>query len=498
MSECHQQAMSYVYRQVLKKLTTCFSKSQRAALQLLVQRLRVAAGDTPDLSTYTLLLTCSGGKDSLQTLIFLRAAQLSIAERIGSTFILRVATCRYAGLTQAALGNIERACDALFLHDDPRVQMLMVDECQVLPLDTRQSLSAGAMSAHRLNMLMSGHLTAGDERVTFGNSGYLSMAEFYQRAMAWQGGVDAVAVAESPREVRHYLAWGLRAARERGAGAPLSGGTGPLEWLEAFEELRESYYRELHGGRQGGNESDPVIGCTAPVHFIALHGLLDGNHPGHWQLLMDLVNYEFMGQGSGIGDFDCISPLLMAHMQGLRAEFLTIRDYRSGVHDYLRMAVPLMRSKGMPESLVRRHLALWGDQSHLDERRAVANQQARQAFDVEETHLICLLFAPFVEHGNGLKLYLQRCHPGMLVALPGLHGVLQGHPGAETLKRWLISVSGLPLVAVQRLYRMQRIDLKGDRSLLACLQGKGCSKARARAPQSVSGRSIDNLISGCQ
>lgn len=44
MSTIHEQAMTYVYQQVLQRLIGHFAREERTALQLLVQRIVVAAG----------------------------------------------------------------------------------------------------------------------------------------------------------------------------------------------------------------------------------------------------------------------------------------------------------------------------------------------------------------------------------------------------------------------------------------------------------------------
>ena len=49
-------------------------------------------------------------------------------------------------------------------------------------------------------------------------------------------------------------------------------------------------------------------------------------------------------------------------------------------------------------------------------------------FRLDESQLNCLMFSPFIRHGERLESFLRQCHPGMLVALPELHKALQGKP----------------------------------------------------------------------
>src|SRR5476651_1705493 len=133
MSAIHEQAMNYVYQQVLQRLLSYFSRAERTALQLLIQRLIVAAGGIERIGSYKVMVAFGGGKDSAYTVAFLRAAQLSIAGRSPATFNLRIATLRHAGVTPAVMGNIHRCYSSLFVYDDPRVEVLMVDQQQVRP-----------------------------------------------------------------------------------------------------------------------------------------------------------------------------------------------------------------------------------------------------------------------------------------------------------------------------------------------------------------------------
>ncbi|MFH7439502.1 hypothetical protein RA269_29220, partial [Pseudomonas syringae pv. tagetis] len=72
-------------------------------LQLLIQRLIVAACGIERISGFKVLIAFGGGKDSAYTLSFLRAAQLSIACRSPGTFTLRVANRPHAGMTHALM-----------------------------------------------------------------------------------------------------------------------------------------------------------------------------------------------------------------------------------------------------------------------------------------------------------------------------------------------------------------------------------------------------------
>jgi hypothetical protein len=100
---------------------------------------------------------------------------------------------------------------------------------------------------------------------------------------------------------------------------------------------------------------------------------------------------------------------------------------------------------------------------------------AQEFFGLDETQLTCLLFSPFVHHGERLEGYLRQCHPGMLVALPELHKVLQGNGSAEMLQQWVTDTSGLPMPLLQHLYRKR--PLAGENGMCRAAAAQGAAQA---------------------
>ena len=56
MSAIHEQAMNYVYQQVQQRLVGYFTRAERTALQLLIQRIVVAAGGMEQVGDYKVLV----------------------------------------------------------------------------------------------------------------------------------------------------------------------------------------------------------------------------------------------------------------------------------------------------------------------------------------------------------------------------------------------------------------------------------------------------------
>ena len=65
MSTFHEQAMSFVYQQVLHRLTGFFSRHERIALQLLIQRLLVAAGGIERIGQFRVMVVHEGVRKAL-------------------------------------------------------------------------------------------------------------------------------------------------------------------------------------------------------------------------------------------------------------------------------------------------------------------------------------------------------------------------------------------------------------------------------------------------
>lgn len=465
MTTLHDQAMSYVYQQVLHRLLDHLSQGQRASLQLLVQRLLVAAGGLDQLGDFKVMLAYGGGRDSAFALACLRAAQLSIAARASATFELRVVTARHLGMSPAVIANIERTYSALVMHDDPRVELLVLDDGDLRPFDARQPLSPRQQQAERLDTLVTGHLTAGQVRPMFCNRFYLGLAELYREGMSWQGGVDALISADSLPERKRYLAWGRRMMREAGVACMRPIGAYPGVFLQGLVQLRRQYASEVLGRCDVTWRALPSLRRVPRLIDIVDLVKPDG-HSGSAALL-GLLGYRHDELTLGLTHSACANPLLMAHLCGLRAQFVEGCTYADGVYEHLSYVGARMHRSSTPAIQQAHAIEAWQGSERLALRRGLADAFAQQAYGVKEAQWVCLLFAPFVEQGRGLEHFLTRCHPDMQMAAPYLHNALQGLPAAQPLVQWLEEVSGVPLATLQMLYRRESQAGAGATSLLA-------------------------------
>ena len=444
MSTIHEQAMNYVYQQVLQRLVGHFNRAERTALQLLIQRIVVAAGGMEQVGDYKVLVAHGGGEVSSYTLALLRAAQLSIAGRAPRTFQLRVATLRHSGMTEERLETLNRGYSRLFLHDDSRVELLMVENQEVYPFNHLRPASAIGREISQRNRLMVGHLTSGDCRATLCNDTYLALGDFYQRATTWHGGVHALVSGDSPRKQSHLLAWLKKTAQAAGVPTP-KGWPLSLNGLFArMEEWSVGYYRDVYGEHYVAH-SNPSNAGHRNLAYIGIADLLDNIDVRASSLLTEFMAHGPDPLGFHFSHPSFSHPLLMAHLRGLQAQCLRELAYEEGVEGFIQQAVPYMRRLHLPEDVLA--------QACTAEGRNLSSTRANQFFGLDETQLTCLLFSPFIHHGERLEGYLRQCHPGMLVALPELHKVLQGKPSAEMLQQWVVDTSGMPLPLLQHVYR---------------------------------------------
>lgn len=455
MTNIHEQAMNYVYQQILQRLSSFFSRAERTALQLLIQRLTVAAGSMERVGEFKVLAIQSGSRDSCYTLALLRAAQLTIASRSPKTFRLRVASLRLNGSNPQALANIHRTNNALFLYDDPRVEVLMVDNREVLVFDHTAPVSPAARVTNRTNLLMLGHRRAWDEPLDLWDDIHLASGEFYAQISRWNHGVDALISSDSPHQRKQFIAGLRRAATKAELRAsqhhePDSTGLFPL-----LDELGNQGYSRFYSeqDQQPWRPVDQFETCRRAT-VIDIHDLLVSNREERWPLLTEFLGFHADELSTLLSDNEHVGLAVSAHLRGLQASFLQGSTYESGIAQYLQRALIMMRRRELPERLCEQAVDAFGDPSAIVELRARATAEAQRSLGLSEAQMVCLLFAPFVNKGGQLERFVRQCHPGMLVALPDLHRAMQGYPVVDQIMQWLVDVSGLPVSLLGKLYEM--------------------------------------------
>jgi hypothetical protein len=455
MTSIHDQAMNYVYQQVLQRLLGFFSRAERTALQLLIQRLSVAAGGMQRIGEFKVMAIQTGSRDSCYILALLRAAQLTIASRSPATFQLRIAALHLNGLSPAILENMHRTHSALFVYDDPRVEVLMVDDREILPFCHLTPVSEAGRDSNRLNLLMIGHRRVWDDPLDLWDDGYLATGEFYGQVARWQGGVDALVSGDTPRQQKQFIEGLKRAAAKAGIVLSGSGADGYEGLFTLLDELGSDCYRAFYDeyGQSQWRQGDEFEVCRRTA-CLDINDILVSNLEERWPLLTEFLGCQADELDAQLRDSPYVSLTISAHLHGLQAHSVKRRSYADGVAEYLQRALVMMRRKRLPERLCEQAMAAFGNPVLLAEQRGRSAAEALQSLGLTETQMVCLLFAPFGNNAAGLERFVRQCHPGMLVALPDIHRAMQGHAVAEQILQWMVDVSGLPVALLGKLYRM--------------------------------------------
>ncbi|MFJ4454259.1 hypothetical protein ACIP1G_10265 [Pseudomonas sp. NPDC089392] len=419
MTAIHDQAMHYIYQQVLERLLGHMSQAQRASLQLLIQRLLVAAGGPEYIGTFRVLVLQGSDRRSTRLLAMLRAAQLSIALRAPVTFQLRVLVVSLPAAGGATLEGHERSFNALFMQDDPRVQLQMIEGREVVPFSCRPSVAPERWLLAREAMLMFGHLVDARPEALLGSRLHLELADALGAAL--QAPADLLITGMPIRQRRRYLAWARRSFR-------LAGLRGPHVLHQCLAALAHGLSR-LHGAAGGplsafAEQLASVAEEGTPLRVMAMDDLLPQLLEAQQLDLMLGSCFECAPDAWPLAAY--VDPLALAQLHELRVRSLVPQAGRPA----LRLA----------------------DQAGGNNQRDVHQVQLGKTYGMNQTQLVCLLFGPFARQGKNLERFLQSRHADMLVALPYLHRALQGKPCPDAVKDWLVNTSGLTLGQLRAIY----------------------------------------------
>lgn len=419
---------------------------------------------------YKVLSIQSGSRDGCYTLALLRAAQLTIASRAPATFQLRVATLRLNGSNPMALENIHRTYSALFVYDDPRVEVLMVDNREVLPFDHTAPLSTAGCEANRTNLLMLGHRRECEGPLHLWDDGFLATGEFYGQIARWNHGVDALITSDTPRQQTLFMEGLKRAAAKAGFHPSNQHEPGYAGLFGLLDDLGREDFRRYYAedGLHSWRPAEQFETCRRST-LIDIHDMLVSDLEERWPLLTEFLGFQPDELAAHLSDNEYVSLAVSAHLRGLQACFMQGRRYEEGVAQFLQRSLVMMRRKQLPERLCDQASEAFGNPASLTQWRTQTATEAQRSLGLNETQLVCLLFAPFSDNAATLEYFLRQCHPGMLVAMPELHRAMQGYPVADQILQWMVDVSGLPVGLIGKLSRVGPVSVNGGMALEAAI-----------------------------
>ncbi|MGW7001548.1 PqqD family protein [Streptomyces sp. NPDC054933] len=437
----------------LRELRAVLSAENYEGAVRCAMRLHDALPGNRGLEQSVVLVAYGGGKDSSYTLTFVRAMQLILFRIHGSTFRMRVATNRHAGMPRAVMENIDRAYTALRLAEDPDCELLLIDGQRVRPFDVDQPQAPDVVERNRTDILMTGHRTAADARPTFCNACNLSMVNSFGLAAGYEGGVDLIITGDSQREQRDYYLWVSRLAKRFGLQPPRDQRSGFKGFLASLNNISQAYFADIHGADASDAIADHAIttGVREGLQFFSIYDDTAYASGDHWELLTDFLRFSFDDIAFSFTESDCANPALMGHLRALKCERRYGRTYADGLDEYVNFAISLMHKKEFPPQLVQ----LMRDRydGAADRMRAAMDDYAMEAYGLTEEQLVAMVYAPFTEKGAGLDAYLRAEQPDLTGSAPSIHGLLDGADGDPELVARLERLTGLTLDQLRVLYR---------------------------------------------
>jgi len=486
----------------LPRLREALSAENYAGALRCAVRLSSELPDRERLGRNVVLVAYGGGKDSSYTLAFVRAVQLILRQVFGDTFRMRVATNRHAGMPAAVMENIDRAYRALGLFDDPQCELLLVDGRQVKDFRVDEPLPPEVVERNRLDILMTGHRTAGDARPTFCNACNLSMVNSFGLAAGYDGGVDLIVTGDSKQEQRDYYLWVSRLARRFGLQPEKDERQGFQGFLAALRNVSQAYFTDIHGEDETGviAEHEITTDIRKGLRFFSIYEDTAYASGDHWELLTGFLGFAFDDVAFSFTESDCGNPALMAHLRALKAERCHGRTYAQGLAEYAEFAISLMHKKEFPPHLVEIMRERYGGAGDGERMRAAVNRYALDAYGLTEEQLATMVHAPFTEKGMHLDAYLSREQPELAGRAEDIHrllldGMAQDAELAEALER----ISGLTVHQLRTLYgsslRLPSLTPNRTEMIDAILDGDP-HKEVIRTRHAPDGTVVEELLSG--
>ena len=453
--------------QALQGLRAAMPPANLAAAARCSARLLAALPHQDRLERNLVLVAYGGGKDSSYTLAFVRTMQLLLLQDRGSTFRLRVATNRHAGMPRAVMENIDRGYRALGLPGDPDCELILIDGNEVSIFDVDSPQRESVVNRNRLDILMTGHRTFADGRPTFCNACNLSVVNAFGVAASYGSGADVMITGDSQQEQRQYTLWVGRLARRLNPGRTATG-TGLGRLLSTVDGIAQGYFTDIHGAEAVDAVAERRVSHDVPerLRFFSIYDDTEYASGDHMELLTGFLGFEFDDIAFSFTESDCGNPALMGHLRGLKCERVYQRSYAEGMREYVDFALGLMRSKDFPPELVELMRARYAGPDAVARMRRAAEDYARETFSLTEEQLVCMVYSPFADKGAGLGDYLGREHPALAGEVEAINTLLAGESqdGNGRLAGELQRISGLTLAQLRVLYRS---SLRGSASSAA-------------------------------
>jgi hypothetical protein len=455
VAEANPAEVAELREQAFLGLQAALPPANMAAARRCSVRLRAALPHQDQLERNLVLVAYGGGKDSSYTLAFVRTMQLLMLREHGTTFRLRVATNRHAGMPRAVMENIDREYRALRLPADPDCELILIDGDEVSVFDVDSPQREAVVNRNRIDILMTGHRTFADGRPTFCNACNLSVVNAFGIAASHGAGADLIITGDSQQEQRQYTLWVGRLARRLNPGRTPTG-TGLGRLLSTVDGIAQGYFSDIHGPESTEAIAERRVSHDVPeqLRFFSIYDDTEYASGDHMELLTGFLGFEFDDIAFSFTESDCGNPALMVHLRGLKCERVYQRSYAEGMQEYVDFALGLMRSKDFPPELVEQMQARYAGPDATARMRSAAEDYARQTFGLTDEQMVCMVYSPFADKGAGLSRFLEQEHPTLAEHAEAIGALLaEQSEDAPQLAAELERISGLTLAQLRVLYR---------------------------------------------
>jgi len=440
-------------KNVLETLRKELTSKDVAGVEQCVTRLHKKLPHKDNLYRNTVLAAYGGGKDSTYTTAFIRAVHLSMLERYGQTFMLRIVTMRHSGMPKAVMENIDRAYTALGVYQDPSSELLMIENNKVLPFSVSSKISRRLLEKNRIDMLISGHRSYGDGRTTFCNACNFNVANALSVAVSYNGGVDLIVSGESKDEQRAYIVWIGKLAAQAGLGVVTSENFERA--LEILSRLSHEYFSEIHGVNKKDSVHDMKSTKNAykSTSFFSIYEDTNYSCDTHWSFLTGFLGFSFDDLAFSFTESDCVNPAIMAHLRGLRTEHVYKLTYYEGVEQYFNFAIDLMKKKDFPRYLVDLMKRRYSTEVGMLNMRNKIEKYMMDTYNLNSEQLVCMVFSPFASACSGLRDYLIAEQRDLLSRENEICQILEGKQnGGRSLIMRLERISGICFAELMQIY----------------------------------------------
>ncbi len=367
------------------------------------------------------------GKDSSFVLTIARTVQLQLLEEYGTTFELRVGIGRHPGMIDCLQtldehhnivdGNIERVFTALDMHDDPLVTMFFIDNKRTTPYSydihhPNAQIPDDVMQQHRNDVLINGHMWGGAGRRTFCDDCNKNLSRWIATALAYDGGADLYMTGDSRKELNTQIGSDIPNMMNALGISSDYLAQEMSDTQKAFQQLDavgEAHTRLVHGADEHNiaPRSIPYADVPDRTRLVTVFDQIAYDSNKRMAFFNDFLNFDFDSLMFSFTETDCGNPALMCHNIGLIAKQIG-SSYEEGIRAYVEYGIGKMREKGFADELIDTMRMRYQDDDAITHIRAIVEDYAHRAYQLEPQHLEAMVYAPFTEGGKNLDAWLDH------------------------------------------------------------------------------------------